>query len=176
MIRAAVDDPLSLAPSVRKVMRDIDPTAPEIRLVDALDKSVRDYVSPQRFTTTLLAVFASIGLALAATGVFGVVRYWVVSRTGEIGIRLALGAPRANVLGLVLGRAATAAGLGAAFGLAGAVALRKVIATQLIGVSPNDPAILGGMAAVIFAVALLAAWIPARRASRIDPIEALRCE
>ena len=174
LIRASVADPLSLAPPVRRELHATDPTAPQFRIVATLDAAVRDYVSPARFTTTLLAVFAAIGLALAAAGVYGVMRYWVASRTVEIGIRAALGAQRSNVLWLVLGRAATAAGAGTAGGLAGAIALRKVIATQLVGVSGADPVVLGSVAAVIFAVALLAAWAPARRASRIDPAEILR--
>ncbi len=173
LIRASVSDPLSLAPSVRRELHAIDPTAPEFRIVANLDAAVRDYVSPQRFTTTLLAIFAAIGLALAAAGVYGVMRYWVASRTGEIGIRMALGAQRSSVLWLVLGRAATAAACGVAAGLAGAIALRKVIATQLVGVSAADPVVLGAVAAALFAVAVLAAWAPARHASRINPLEAL---
>ena len=141
-----------------------------------LDAAVHDYVSPQRFTATLLTVFAAIGIALAATGVYGVMRYWVASRTDEIGIRMALGAQRANVLWLVLGRASTAAAVGTAGGIAGALALRQAIATQLIGVSAADPVVLGAVAAVIFMVAILAAWVPARRASRIDPMKSLRGE
>ncbi len=176
MVRASVADPLSLAPSVRRELHGIDPTAPEFRIVAALDAAVRDYISPERFTTTLLGIFAAIGLALAAAGVYGVMRYWVASRTGEIGIRVALGAQPSNVLWLVLGRAATAAAAGVAGGLVGAIALRKVMATQLIGVSATDPVVLSGVAVVIFAVAVLAAWAPARRASRIDPAEALRAE
>jgi putative ABC transport system permease protein len=96
--------------------------------------------------------------------------------TGEIGIRLALGAQPLSVLRLVLRRAASAAGLGVAAGLTGAILLRKAIATQLIGVSVLDPVVLGGVAAVLLGVALLAGWLPAIRASRIDPVEALRSE
>ena len=176
MIRASVADPLSLASPVRQELHAIDPTAPEFRIVANLDAAIRDYVSSQRFTTTLLAVFAAIGLALACVGVYGVMRYWVASRTGEIGIRVALGAQRSNVLFLVLRRAIMAAAAGSACGLVGAIALRKVIATQLIGVSAVDPVVLGAVAAVIFAVAVLAAWAPALGASRIDPAEALRAE
>ncbi len=176
MVRASVGDPLSLAPSLRRALHLIDPTAPEFRIVATLDAAVRDYVSPQRFTTTMLTIFAAIGLALAATGVYGVMRYWVASRTAEIGIRVALGAERSNVYWLVLGRAAGAGVLGVAGGLAGAVALRKVVATQLIGVSPADPVVLAVVGAVLFGVAVLAAWAPARRASRIDPAIALRSE
>src|SRR4029077_12105059 len=108
-------------------------------------------------------------------GVYGVMRYWVGSRTGEIGIRMALGAQRRNVLVLVLGRAVAAAGVGVVSGVGGAVALRKVMATQLIGISATDPLVLGGVCVVLFAVAVIAAWVPARHASRIDPAEALRC-
>jgi putative ABC transport system permease protein len=176
LIRTGLKDPRSLAPAVRSQLHAVDPTAPEFRIVANLDDAVRDYVSPQRFTTRLMAVFAAIGLALAAAGVYGVMRFWVASRTGEIGIRVALGAQRADVLELVLGRAAWTGAAGVAAGLAGAVALRKAIASQLIGVSAVDPVVLGGVAAAIFAVAVLAAWAPARRATRIDPAEALRSE
>jgi predicted permease len=176
MIRASVADPLSLAPSVRRELQAIDPTAPEFRIVATLDAAVRDYVAPQRFTTTLMAIFAAIGLTLAVAGVYGVMRYWVASRTVEIGIRVALGAGRSSVLRLVLGRALIAAVCGVAGGLAGAIALRKVIASQLIGVSAADPVVLSVMAVTMFAVALLAAWAPALRASRIDPAESLRTE
>jgi ABC-type antimicrobial peptide transport system permease subunit len=174
MVRTLGGDPLSLARPVARELHLIDSTAREPRLVAALETSIRDYISPQRFTTTLLAAFAFVGLALAAAGVFGVMRYWVASRTGEIGIRLALGAQRSDVLTLVFARAATAAIFGIAAGLAGAVALCKVLAAQLMGVGRSDPQMLAEASALIFAVALLAALIPAVRGSRVDPGEALR--
>jgi ABC-type antimicrobial peptide transport system permease subunit len=176
MVRSLFGDPLSLAPSVRRELHAIDPTAPDSLIVAGLDAAIRDYVSPQRFTTLLLGVFAAIGLALAAAGVYGVMRSWTVSMVGEIGIRLALGAQPLGVQRLVLGRTSAAAALGVSTGLAGALALRKLIATQLIGVSASDPVVLGSAAAVLFGVALLAAWVPAIRASRIDPVEALRSD
>ncbi len=176
LIRTSAGDPLSVASVVRRELKAIEPAAPELRIVAALDAAVHDYVSPQRFTTWMMAVFAAIGLALAANGVYAVMRYWVASRTGEIGIRMALGAQRSNVLRLVLGRAANAAAFGVAAGLAGAIALRKLIATQLTGVSAADPLVLGAVAAAIFITAVVAAWLPARRASRIAPAEALRAE
>ena len=175
MIRAAVADPQSLAGPVRRELHAIDPAAPELRMAN-LAAEVLNYGSPQRFTTILLAAFAVIGLMLASAGVYGVMRYWVASRTGEIGIRVALGAQSGEVMWLVLGRGARAAAAGVVAGLAGAIALRKVMATQLISVSPVDPMVLGTVSTVIFAVALLAAWAPARRASRVDPAEALRTE
>jgi putative ABC transport system permease protein len=174
MVRAAGGDPLSLRSAIRRELHGVDPTAPEFRIVSTLDDAVRDYYSPQRFTTVLLAIFGLTGLSLAAGGVYAVMRYWVAARTGEIGIRMALGAQRATVLRLVLSRAAVAASLGVAGGLAGAVALRKVMAAQLIGVSATDPVVLSAVAAVLFAAAVVAAWAPARRASNIDPSEALR--
>jgi putative ABC transport system permease protein len=175
MIRAGVADPQSLAGAVRRELRAIDPTAPELRMAN-LAAEVLNYGSQQRFTTILLAAFAIIGLLLASAGVYGVMRYWVASRTGEIGIRVALGAQRGAVLRLVLGRSAGAAAAGVMMGLAGAIALRKVMATQLISVSPVDPVVLGTVSIVIFGVAVLAAWAPARRAARVDPAEALRAE
>jgi ABC-type antimicrobial peptide transport system permease subunit len=124
----------------------------------------------------LLILFAALGLMLAAAGVYGVMRYWVGSRTGEIGIRVALGAQPVQVVGLVLGRACAATGIGVAGGLAGSLALRKVIAAQLIGTRAADPLILTVVTLVLFATAILAAWAPARRAARVDPAEALRAE
>jgi putative ABC transport system permease protein len=174
MVRAAVAAPLSLAPAIRRELHDIDPAAAEFRIAATLDAAARDYYSAQRFITTLLAIFGLTGLALAAGGVYAVMRYWVASRTAEIGIRMALGAQPGNVLRLVLGRAVAAAICGLAFGLLGAAALRKVIATQLIGISASDPSVLGAATAILFAVAVLAAFAPARRASRIDPADALR--
>ncbi len=121
-------------------------------------------------------VFGAVGLALTVAGVYAVTRYWVASRTGEIGIRMALGAQPKNVRRLVLRHTATAAGCGIAAGLAGTMAMRKVISTQLIGVSAIDPVVLAAVVVGLFAVALLAAWAPARRAARIEPAEALRAE
>jgi putative ABC transport system permease protein len=165
-----------LAAAVGRELHAIDPAAPGFRVVAPLEDAVRDYVSPQRFTTELLVLFAAAGLLLASAGVYAVMRYWVASRTSEIGIRLALGAERSGVMRLVLGRACSAAALGVAGGIAGAIAIRKVMAAYLIGVSPTDPWVLGITSAAIFAVAVAAAWLPARRASRVDPAEALRAE
>jgi hypothetical protein len=176
LIRAALADPQSLAAPVARELRAIDSTAPEFRLVTRLSDAVYDYASGQRFTAAVLMIFAGLGLTLAAAGVYGVMRYWVASRTGEIGIRVALGAQRTHVFGLVLGRASAAAALGVAGGLAGSLALRKVIVTQLIGTSAVDPLILTVVTIVLFATAVLAAWAPAHRAARIDPAEALRAE
>jgi putative ABC transport system permease protein len=113
---------------------------------------------------------------LAALGIYGVTRYWVGSRVPEIGVRVALGANRSDVLRLVLLRAALTAGIGIALGLAGAAALQRWIASQLYGVSPVDPAVLGWVSVAMALVALFAAFLPARWASKIDPVVALRHE
>jgi putative ABC transport system permease protein len=175
MVRVA-GDPMTFAPSVRRELKAIDPSAPEFRIVAALDAAVHDYVSPQRFATWLLAVFAAIGLALAANGVYGVMRHWVAWRTQEIGIRMALGAQRSDILKLVAGRTAIVAALGVAAGLGAAIALRRVMANQLTGVTTEDPVVLAAVAGAIFLTAVVPAWVPARLASRMDPAEALRAE
>lgn len=176
MIRAASGQPLALAQAVRRELRAIDSTAAEARLVASLDAAVRDYVSPQRFTAGLLAFFAVAGLMLAAAGVYAVMRYWVASRTPEIGIRVALGAQRSDVVRLVLERAVTAAATGAAVGIGGALAMRKAMSAWVTGIDANDPVVVIGAAAFLLATATVAAWFPARRAASIQPAEALRAE
>jgi ABC-type antimicrobial peptide transport system permease subunit len=111
---------------------------------------------------------------LAAVGLYGVVSHLVTANRAQIGIRLALGAPRSLVFRMVAGRALTLAGIGVAAGALGCVALRHVLASVVFGIGPNDPATLVGAIAVLLAVALAAAWIPARRATRVDPMAALR--
>jgi len=176
LIRTAAVDPQTLAPTISRELRAIDPAAPDLHLVTRLNDAIYSYAAPQRFTTTLLIIFAAVGLALAAAGVYGVMGYWVASRTAEIGIRVALGAQRAHVRALVLGRASAPAAIGVAAGIAGAIALRQVIATQLIGISAVDPLILSAVALMLLLISLLAAWLPARRATRIQPVEALRTD
>ncbi len=177
MIRAAGGAlPTQLPRAVGRELRAIDPGAPEFRLAAPLDRAVRDYVSPQRFTASLLGIFAAAGLLLASAGVYAVMRYWVAARTGEIGIRLALGAEPSGVMRLVLGRAGVTAGVGTAGGIAGAMAVHKAMAAWLTGVGATDPMVLGAASGVILAVAAAAAWLPARRASRVDPAVALRAE
>src|SRR5260370_42227365 len=120
--------------------------------------------------------FAGLGVLCGGFGVYGVMRFWVAVRVPEIGVRLAIGAQRADVLRLILGRAARTAFLGLVAGLAGAIALQRVMASLLYGVSPTDPFVLAVVALVMGAAALAAALGPAIWASRVDPIEALRHE
>jgi predicted permease len=174
MIRTA-GEPLALADVVRGELKQVDPDGPEIRAAD-LGRAVADYVSPQQFTTSLLGSFAGLGLLLAAFGVYGVMRFWVSARIPEIGVRLALGAQPRDVVRLVVVRAARTVLAGIALGIAGAVALQRVIASQLHGVSATDPWVFASVSAVVAVVAVAAAVAPARWAAKVDPLAALRHE
>jgi predicted permease len=148
----------------------------QIRGIVPLEDEIAGYVSPQRFNMLSLSVFAAVALALAATGVYGVTAYAVTRRTQEIGIRMALGARTSDVLGTVLKQGLTVTLIGIAVGLAAALALTRVIRSLLYDVSPTDPLTFTCVALLLAGVALLAAYLPARRAARIDPMVALRYE
>ncbi len=174
MIRGA-SDPMTLVPQIRELIHTADATAPDPR-IGSLEKSVADYVSPQRFTTSVFGVFAAAGLLLAALGIFGVTRYWVAVRIPEIGVRLALGATKTDVVRLVVGAAAKLVLVGVFAGLIGAMVLRRWMASQLHGVAATDPAVLVIASLTMGLVALAAAFLPARSAGRVDPLAALRQE
>ena len=135
----------------------------------------RELVSP-RFNMLLIGMFATVAMALAAVGTYGVIAYSVASRTQEIGIRLALGARPELIRTAVIRRGMTIAGVGLALGVAGALTLSRLLGSLLHGISPADPATLGAVVAVFALVALAACWAPARRASKLDPLVALRAE
>jgi predicted permease len=173
-VARAEADPAALAPAMRAALAEVDPNVPAtFRTVDEVFASS---LESRRFSLLLFAVFAGVALALAVTGIYGVTSYSVAQRTQEIGVRMALGAGRADVLGLVVGRGARLALVGVAIGLAGAVGLGRFLASLLYGVSATDPLTLAGVAALVVAAALLACLPPARRATKVDPIVALKYE
>lgn len=174
LLRTAVS-PLSLLPSVERVVHELDPELPVARPL-TLDGIVARSISEPRFYMMLLGAFAAMALFLAALGIFGVMSYAVVQRSRDIGIRVALGADPAHIRRTVLGQALLLAVLGVGAGIAGALALSRAIASLLFNLSPTDPATLGGVAALLASVALLASYLPARRATRVDPLVALRSE
>ncbi|MGH9314291.1 MAG: ADOP family duplicated permease, partial [Vicinamibacterales bacterium] len=174
LIRAA-GDPVALVSAVRGAIRDVDPGL-AIFAVEPLADTLARSVAQRRFTMLLLGLFAVIALTLAAVGVHGVLSYGVAQRTREIGIRMALGARPASVLRLIVGQGVLLAAVGVALGLAGAIALTRLLATLLLGVTPTDAATLTVVILVLAGTAVLASYLPARRAMRVDPSVALRAE
>ena len=173
VIRAGAG-PSALADTARAELRALDPNVPA--RVRTLDEIVSSSLAGRRFGLVIFAIFAGAALALAVTGVYGVMSYAVVRRTHEIGVRVALGAQRRDVLGLVLGRGMRLALLGVGAGVLAAVVSTRLMSRLLYGVSPNDPATLVGVSALLVVVAFLACLIPAYRATRVDPMTALKYE
>jgi putative ABC transport system permease protein len=160
---------------VRREVQAIDPDQP-IGQVTTMEENISNSLAPRRLTMALLGAFAALALVLASVGLYGVMALSVTQRTRELGIRLALGAPRRNVFRLVLGQGAMLVSLGIGLGLLGALAASRALSSVLYGVGALD---LSALAIAIFSlafVALLACWLPARRATLVDPIQALRAE
>jgi putative ABC transport system permease protein len=166
-------DPLSLAAAVQQEILAVDRRR-AIFGVRSLEQVTADSISSQRFQMLLLGIFAAVALLLAAVGLYGVISYSVSQRTGEIGIRMALGAQPRDVLKLIVGHGLILTHIGLALGLAGALALTRLMAGLLYGVSATDPLTFAAIALLLASVALLASYIPARRATKIDPLTALR--
>jgi putative ABC transport system permease protein len=168
-------DPRSVLDAVRNDLHGLDKDLP-VYGVRTMDDYLAASVAQPRFNTLLLGLFAGVALLLSAVGLYGVMAYTVVQRTHEIGVRMALGAERRDVLKMVLGRGLVLTLTGVAIGLVGAIAMSRFLAGMLFGVQPHDPATLAGVSLILLAVALLACYIPARRATRVDPMVALRHE
>jgi predicted permease len=168
-------DPTAVMSDVRRAVAETDPRE-IVYNIQTMNEVVSNSFAARRLAMALLSVFAALALALACVGIYGVVSYLVGQRTHEIGVRVALGAHGGDVLRLVLGHGLRMALLGVAFGILGALALTRLMAGQLFSVSPHDPWTFAGVAVVLIVVAVVACYIPARRATRVDPLVALRHE
>jgi len=171
----ACGDPLAITPAARKALAALDPSLP-LDGVQTYKQSIRDRLVGMFYVASQLGVDGFVALLLAAIGIFAVMANLVGERTREIGVRLALGARREDVLQMVLKRAGWLTGAGIGGGLLLASALAHGVANLFYDVNPNDPVVFAGITTIIAAVAMLASWLPAMRAARIDPMEALRDE
>ncbi len=168
-------DPTSVLNGVREAIRAVDPDLP-VAKVTTLRAITSNSLAQPRFTMLLLGLFGALALALAAVGMYGVISYSVTQRTQEIGIRMALGARRGSVFGMVLGQGARLAAIGIAIGVAAALGVTRLMSRFLFGVQATDPLTFAGVALLLIVVALLACYVPAHRATRVDPMIALRYE
>jgi putative ABC transport system permease protein len=175
VLRSTVTNPESLAATLREAIKKMDKDQ-YVAAIQPMTQLVADSVARRRFNTLLTGLFAMVALILAAVGIFGVMNYTVAQRTQEIGLRVALGAETRDVLRLVLGQGMQLIMFGLAVGLAASLALTRVLAGVLYGVTPTDPLTFATVSLLLAGVALLACYIPARRATKVDPLVALRYE
>jgi len=175
MLARTSGDPAALAPSVRGVIRSLDPQQP-IGQISTMESLLSVSVARARFSASLLTVFSILALVMAAVGIYGVMSYTVLQRTHEIGVRMALGAQRRDVLKLVLKTGIVLGVIGVVVGLAASFALTRLIATLLFEVTATDKTTFGVVAVLLFIITLLACYVPARRATKVDPLKALRYE
>jgi putative ABC transport system permease protein len=168
-------DPLDWVAAVRRQALAVDPDQP-VYSVMTMERRLAESVAPRRFQTLLFGVFAAVALAMAAVGIYGVISHSVGRRAHEIGIRMALGAKPRDVLRMVVAQGMRLALIGLAIGLTGAFALTRVMESLLFGVSPTDPATFAIVSLSLAGIAFLATYLPARRATKVDPVIALRHE
>jgi putative ABC transport system permease protein len=168
-------DPMALAPAVRSAIWEVDADQP-VSNMRSMDNLVDADLSNRNTQLTLVGAFAVLALLLASIGLYGVLSYTVALRTSEIGLRMALGARPANVVGAVVRHALTLSAVGAVLGIGGAFAVTRLLASMLFGISPTDPITFAGVSVVIALVAIIASYVPARRAAAIDPAVALRSD
>jgi putative ABC transport system permease protein len=173
-LRTSVD-PLSLTNAARAAVLALDPQQP-IEDINTMEQLRADTLAPDRLNLLLLGSFAALALLLALIGLYGVISYAVTQRRSELGLRLALGAQRRDILRLVIGQGMKLALLGVALGTIAALFATRLMTSLLFNVSASDPLTYGAIAALLVLVTLLACWIPARRATKVDPMIALRCE
>jgi predicted permease len=174
-VRARTGDPRALLPALREAVWSVNPSLP-LAQERTLEEIASRSMAQTSFTLIMLAIAAGVALFLGSVGIYGVISYIVSQRTREIGVRMAMGAEEADVSRMVLRQAGTLAGLGVAVGLGAAAGLTRLMASLLFGVSPLDPVTFGAVAVALSSIALLASWLPARRAARVDPVVALRFE
>jgi putative ABC transport system permease protein len=168
-------DPLAMTAVLRDKVRALDPAKP-LYNVGTLSGWIQQSASGSKLNATLLGLFAGLALVLGAVGIYGVVAYSVSSRTTEIGVRMALGARSAVVLRMILRQGLRLASAGVVLGLLAAFGAERVLASLLVGVEARDPLTFAGVPLILLAVALLASYLPARRATQVDPASALRAE
>ena len=173
-VRTATD-PLGMASAITSEARAMDPNVP-IYDIKTMDQRLSESLARRRFAMFALGLFAAVAMLLAAVGIYGVMSYSVTQRTREIGIRMALGAPTSGVLRLIVGQGMLLAGVGVVIGLAGAVATTRLMASLLYGISATDPTTFVAIGVLLASIALLACYIPAQRATKVDPMVALRYE
>jgi putative ABC transport system permease protein len=174
-VRSAASNPLPLITSVQSAVQSIDPNV-ALGSPRTMQDIVARSLSKRKFTMTLLTIFAGLAVTLASIGLYGVMSYSVSQRTREIGIRMAVGAQRTDVLKLIVQQGMILTALGVAIGLIASFGLTRLMSTLLYGVSATDAITFIGVSTLLGAVSLLACWVPARRASGVDPVVALRSE
>ncbi|MDP8983214.1 MAG: ABC transporter permease [Acidobacteriota bacterium] len=175
LVIRTTSNPIRLAAAVRAQVREVDPRQP-VSIVRTMGDIVDEELGPRKLQMTLLGALAGLALLLASIGIFGVLHFAVTQRFAEIGVRVALGAGPGDVARMVVGQGLRLAGIGVAIGIAGALAVTRMMSSMLFGVKASDPLAFAGAAIVLLAVAAVASWAPARRAARVDPVVALRAE